>query len=172
MLGGLPDPVNLIPFGGGLAAAGKTANAGLRTALLAGARAGAVEGAAGALATDAIVFPSLSARGEDLGFSDLSLDAAMGAALGGLLGAAGAGLHRYLSGRRRGNVPTDGRTAPPQASFDAVPDRVSFRRFLNFSERKPFRRCRARPRRGACQPGGMGAHEYPRTRPGRPAAGL
>lgn len=123
MLGGLPDPVNLIPFGGGLAAAGKTANAGLRTALLAGARAGAVEGAAGALATDAIVFPSLSARGEDLGFSDLSLDAAMGAALGGLLGAAGAGLHRYLSGRRRGNVPTDGRTAPPQASFDAVPDR-------------------------------------------------
>lgn len=64
MLGSLPDPVNFIPFAGGVKAAG----AGLRGSIMAGLKTGAIEGAAGSLAADALVLPDLAARGEDAGF--------------------------------------------------------------------------------------------------------
>ena len=53
LLGSLPDPVNFIPFGGGLKAA-RTAGS-LGKAVLAGARAGAVEGAVSTALADAVV---------------------------------------------------------------------------------------------------------------------
>jgi hypothetical protein len=81
MLGSLPDPVNLLPFGGALARGGRVGAAALR---------GAVEGAVSNAAVDALVFADLKSRGEDLGFADFALDTAFGAALGGLFGGAGA----------------------------------------------------------------------------------
>ncbi|MDR1776529.1 MAG: hypothetical protein LBR31_01705 [Desulfovibrio sp.] len=107
MLGSLPDPVNLIPFGGGLAR-GK--------GFLAGARAGALEGAAVNVVVDALVMKDLQSRGEELGFADVALDLAFGAALGGFLGGAGG----WLSARRANR--TDHFADASKAAFDAVPD--------------------------------------------------
>lgn len=87
LLGALPDPVNVIPFGGGLKAA-RTAGS-LGKAVLAGARAGAVEGAAATALADAVVLPDLASRGEDVGFADLALDVLAGGVLGSVFGAGG-----------------------------------------------------------------------------------
>ena len=100
LLGSLPDPVNVLPLGGGMRAASLAGKTGLKAAVKAGAKAGVVEGAAGAALSDAIVFPDLRARGEDLGFLDFLLDTAFGATLGGGLGALGGGIHGYLGNRR------------------------------------------------------------------------
>lgn len=53
---------------------------------------GALEGALGTAAADAIVLPALAERGEDVGFSDALLDITFGALLGGGLHYAGAKL--------------------------------------------------------------------------------
>lgn len=100
LVGSLPDPVNLLPLGGGMNAAAQAGKAGIRAAAKAGAKAGVVEGAAGAALSDAIVFPDLRARGEDLGFVDFLLDTAFGGALGAGLGVLGGGLHGYMGKRR------------------------------------------------------------------------
>lgn len=100
LLGSLPDPVNVLPLGGGVRAASLLGNAGLKAAIGAGAKAGIVEGAAGALLSDALTLPDLAARGEDVGFVDVMLDTAFGASLGGGLGALGGGIGGYLGKRR------------------------------------------------------------------------
>lgn len=100
LLGSLPDPVNVLPLGGGVRAASLLGKAGLKAAIGAGAKAGIVEGAAGALLSDALTLPDLAARGEDVGFVDVMLDTAFGASLGGGLGALGGGIGGYLGKRR------------------------------------------------------------------------
>jgi hypothetical protein len=90
MLGTLPDPINLIPFGAGA----NLAKAGALSAI----RMGAISGAAANLAVDAFVLPSLKERGDDVGFANLALDMVFGALLCGALGGAGYGLSR-LAGR-------------------------------------------------------------------------
>ena len=80
VLGSLPDPVNLVPFGRA-AGAGK--------GFWAGAKSGVLDGALGAAMTDAFVLPDLKSRGADVGVADFALDVAFGAAIGGLLGEAG-----------------------------------------------------------------------------------
>lgn len=92
LLGALPDLVNVIPFGGGLKAA-RTAGS-LGKAVLAGARAGAVEGAAAMALADAVVLPDLASRGEDVDFADLALDVLAGGVLGSVFGAGGGALAR------------------------------------------------------------------------------
>lgn len=72
----------------------------MKAAIGAGAKAGIVEGAAGALLSDALTLPDLAARGEDVGFVDVMLDTAFGASLGGGLGALGGGIGGYLGKRR------------------------------------------------------------------------
>ena len=98
LLGSLPDPVNFIPLGGGLTAA-RTAGS-LGKAVLAGARAGAVEGAAATALVDAVVLPDLASRGEDVGFADLALDVLAGGVLGSVFGAGGGALARRSAMRR------------------------------------------------------------------------
>lgn len=100
LLGSLPDPVNVLPLGGGVRAASLLGKAGLKAAIGAGAKAGIVEGAAGSLLSDALTLPDLAARGEDVGFVDVMLDTAFGASLGGGLGALGGGIGGYLGKRR------------------------------------------------------------------------
>lgn len=100
LLGSLPDPVNVLPLGGGVRAASLVGKAGLKAAIGAGAQAGIVEGAAGALLSDALTLPDLAARGEEVSFVDVMLDTAFGASLGGGLGALGGGIGGYLGKRR------------------------------------------------------------------------
>lgn len=100
LLGSLPDPVNVLPLGGGVRAASLVGKAGLKAAMGAGAQAGIVEGAAGALLSDALTLPDLAARGEEVSFVDVMLDTAFGASLGGGLGALGGGIGGYLGKRR------------------------------------------------------------------------
>lgn len=84
LLANMPDPVNLIPFGG---AAARGASLGRRAFLA------AREGAVSTLAADAILMPEAVRRGDDVDFGDLALDVTFGALLGGGLGAAGGLLH-------------------------------------------------------------------------------
>lgn len=84
LLANMPDPVNLIPFGG---AAARGASLGRRAFLA------AREGAISTLAADAILMPETARRGDDVDFGDLALDVTFGALLGGGLGAAGGLLH-------------------------------------------------------------------------------
>ena len=100
LLGSLPDPVNVLPLGGGVRAASLVGKAGLKAAIGAGAKAGIAEGAAGALLSDALTLPDLAARGEEVSFVDVMLDTAFGASLGGGLGALGGGIGGYLGKRR------------------------------------------------------------------------
>lgn len=100
LLGSLPDPVNVLPLGGGVRAASLVGKAGLKAAIGAGAQAGIVEGAAGALLSDALTLPDLAARGEEVSFVDVMLDTTFGASLGGGLGALGGGIGGYLGKRR------------------------------------------------------------------------
>ena len=84
LLANMPDPVNLIPFGGAVA---RGASLGRRAFLA------AREGAVSTLAADAILMPEAVRRGDDVDFGDLALDVTFGALLGGGLGAAGGLLH-------------------------------------------------------------------------------
>ena len=108
LLGSLPDPVNFIPFGGGLKAA-RTAGS-LGKAVLAGARAGAVEGAVSTALVDALVLPDLASRGEDVGFADLALDVLAGGVLGSVFGAGGGALARRSAAR---NAPESAASVMP-----------------------------------------------------------
>lgn len=108
LLGSLPDPVNFIPFGGGLKAA-RTAGS-LGKAVLAGARAGAVEGAVSTALADAVVLPDLASRGEDVGFADLALDVLAGGVLGSVFGAGGGALARRSAAR---NAPESAASVMP-----------------------------------------------------------
>ena len=98
LLGGMPDPVNLLSLGGGMAAASRAATLG--GAMRAGAKAGATEGALFTAVADAIVLPDLATRGEDAEFADFALDTIAGALLGGALAR-----HRAL--RRNGSALPD-----------------------------------------------------------------
>ena len=113
LLGSLPDPINALPVGGGMAAASRAGTLG--RALLTGAKAGAVEGAVSTALTDAIVLPDLASRGEDEGFADLALDTLAGGVLGSVFGASG-GLLARRAALRRGSP-----DAPPVRPAEAVP---------------------------------------------------
>ena len=84
LLGSLPDPINVLPLGGGAAAGSGAATLG--RALLRGAKAGAVNGAVSTTVSDALVLPDLASRGEDADFVDLLLDTLAGCFLGGVFG--------------------------------------------------------------------------------------
>ena len=84
LLGSLPDPINLLPLGGGAAAGSGAATLGRK--LLRGAKAGAVNGAVSTAVSDALVLPDLASRGEDADFVDLLLDTLAGGVLGGVFG--------------------------------------------------------------------------------------
>lgn len=86
LLGNLPDPINLIPFGAGVKGATLAATVGRAS----------LEGAIGTAVADAIVVPDLKSRGEDVGFADAVSDVLAGAVLGGILGGAGYGISRSL----------------------------------------------------------------------------
>jgi hypothetical protein len=119
MLGNLPDPVNLIPFGSGLRMKTATAAASRatgRAAVMAGVKAGAVEGFVSNLAVDLLVLPSLKSRGDDITFADYALDGVFGAALGGLLGGFGGFFRGY-------NVMLSDSEASIPTPFDSSPDR-------------------------------------------------
>ena len=141
LLGGMPDPVNLLSLGGGMAAASRAATLG--GAMRAGAKAGAAEGALFSAVADAIVLPDLATRGEDVEFADFALDTIAGALLGGVFGAAGGALARHRALRQNGSAgsatpdtpdvidtpdaldaPAAVRAAetPGAAAFDASPD--------------------------------------------------
>lgn len=87
LLGGLPDPVNVLPFAGGLKVASASS----------GALRGLAEGAVGTAVADALVLPDLYNKGEDVGFADALLDIGFGAVLGAGFG----GLGGWLGQRRR-----------------------------------------------------------------------
>ena len=107
LLGSLPDPVNFIPFAGGLK--GASVGAGLAR--------GALEGAVGNALVDALVLPDLANKGEDVGMADALLDITFGAVLGGALG----GLGGYI-GKRWGKGTDTGTAGSRLADFDASPD--------------------------------------------------
>jgi len=94
LFAGLPDPVNLIPFGAG--AKGLTIGKAIRHGMLAGA--------AGSVTADAIMLPLSHAQGEDVGFGDLIKDSIFGAVLGGGFGAFGYGFAKWLGKRREAAV--------------------------------------------------------------------
>lgn len=79
MIGGLPDPVNLIPFGGLVKGAGLGVKLG----------SAALEGAAGNLAVSAVTRPYYEDRGIDSTWQDYASDVFVGGALGGIFGGAG-----------------------------------------------------------------------------------
>ena len=99
LLGSLPDPINVLPLGGGAAAGSGAATLG-RT-LLRGAKAGAVNGAASTAVSDALVLPDLASRGEDADFVDLLLDTLAGGFLGGVFGTIGGAFGRHAAQRRK-----------------------------------------------------------------------
>ena len=84
LLGSLPDPINVLPLGGGAAAGSGAATLG--RVLLRGAKAGAVNGTVSTAVSDALVLPDLASRGEDADFVDLLLDTLAGCFLGGVFG--------------------------------------------------------------------------------------
>ncbi|MDR1359601.1 MAG: hypothetical protein LBJ82_01355, partial [Deltaproteobacteria bacterium] len=100
MLGSLPDPINMIPFGRAFGA-GK--------GFVAGAKRGLAEGALANAAVDALVLPDLAGRGADVGIADFALDAAFGAALGSMFGGAGG----YLGARREARKRVHGKDRQP-----------------------------------------------------------
>jgi hypothetical protein len=96
MIGSLPDPVNLIGFGG--VAAGRTLG---KAALI-----GAAENVAATTLADAVVLPDLAARGEKVGFQEFVMDNMFAAALGGLFGLGGQALKNATStARLRAHMP-------------------------------------------------------------------
>ena len=99
LLGSLPDPINLLPLGGGAAAGSGAATLG--RALLRGAKAGAVNGAVSTAVSDALVLPDLASRGEDADFVDLLLDTLAGGFLGGVFGTIGGAFGRHAAQRRK-----------------------------------------------------------------------
>ncbi len=117
LLGCVPDPVNLLPLGGGMAAASRAATLG--GAMRAGAKAGAAEGALFTAVVDAIVLPDLATRGEDVEFADFALDTIAGALLGGVFGAAGGALARHRALRQNGSALPD---APDSLDVIDTPD--------------------------------------------------
>ena len=94
LIGSLPDPVNLIPFGGGLASganlAGMTAGQVVKSSI----RPGMIAGAAGNFASANIAALDLNRKGEDLGFQDVMLETMFGAVAGPLFHVGGAFLGR------------------------------------------------------------------------------
>ena len=73
LLGGLPDPINIIPFGIGLASKARLP---VKLAL------GAGEEVVATSIQDALVYPELNRQGENFTYKDVLADMAMGAVLG------------------------------------------------------------------------------------------
>lgn len=88
MVGGLADPINLIPFGG---AASKTAKVGEKLIR------GAIEGGVGNLAVSAVARPYWDKRGTDSNWKDYVNDLWMGAGLGGGFAGLGHGVQSRFS---------------------------------------------------------------------------
>jgi hypothetical protein len=97
LIGSLPDPVNLIPFGGaaltGARLAGMTAMRVFRNSLAKGV----AEGAAGNLVSSGFAAWDLNRKGEDITAQDVLLDTMFGAAAGPLFHAGGSFLARSVA---------------------------------------------------------------------------
>ncbi|MBQ9536159.1 MAG: hypothetical protein IJU79_00040 [Desulfovibrionaceae bacterium] len=102
MIGGLPDPINLIPFSGGMKAAKVAATEAISAGksawvagIKAGAKAGTVEGALGGAVSSALTLPDLKAKGEDIGFADFLMTVGVSAGIGSVIGGIGGGISAY-----------------------------------------------------------------------------
>ncbi|MDL2315713.1 hypothetical protein LJC59_01330 [Desulfovibrio sp. OttesenSCG-928-A18] len=94
LIGSLPDPVNLIPFGGGMASGARLAGMTARQVLVRGVKVGAVEGAAGNLLSSSFAAWDLNRKGEDITAQHVFLDTMFGAAAGPVFRGAGAFIGR------------------------------------------------------------------------------
>jgi hypothetical protein len=112
LVGVLADPINFIPFAGGISKAKAAVGAGRAAAIRAGALAGAVEGAAAAAVADAVAIPSANEWGANIGWGQALADVTLGGALGGALG----GLGGFIGTRKMAKVHQDALT---RAAADA-----------------------------------------------------
>lgn len=94
----LADPINVIPFGAGISSAKKAYQVGKvsKTAIMGQAvKAGAIEGAAGAAAVDALSFSDANDWGAELGWKEALADVAVSGLMGSFFGALGGGLEMH-----------------------------------------------------------------------------
>ena len=96
IFGSLPDPINVIPLGGGALTGARLAAQTTRQALSRSLRTGAIEGAVGNYVSSAVAAWDLNKKGEDITTQDIMVDTMFGAALGPVFHGAGA-----LIGRSR-----------------------------------------------------------------------
>ncbi len=97
LIGSLPDPVNLIPFGGAAVTGAKLAGMTAKQVLARSAKAGLVEGAAGNLVSSGYAAYDLNQKGENITFRDVMLDTMFGAALGPLFHGVGSFASRSMA---------------------------------------------------------------------------
>lgn len=82
MAGSIPDPINFIPFGGGIARGAKIAEASLAQLAKQAVPRGIAEGVLGNVAVSGYAAYELNPLGEDITAQDILYDAALGAVLG------------------------------------------------------------------------------------------
>lgn len=94
VIGSLPDPINLVPFGGGAVTGARLAGMTTRQLLARSARVGMVEGAAGNFVSSGYAAWDLNRKGEDMGAQDVLVDTLFGAIAGPVFHGGGALLSR------------------------------------------------------------------------------
>ncbi len=99
LIGSLPDPVNLIPFGGGAVTGLKLAGMTARQVAANSLKKGLIEGAAGNLASSSIAAWDLNSKGENITTGEVLTDTLFGAVAGPLFHGTGSFLSR--AGARR-----------------------------------------------------------------------
>ncbi|MDL2267177.1 hypothetical protein LJC46_04220 [Desulfovibrio sp. OttesenSCG-928-G15] len=104
LVGSLPDPINLIPFGGGAVTGTKLAGMTTKQVLASSAKTGIIEGAAGNLVSSGFAAWDLNRKGENLTTQDVLVDTMFGAVAGPLFHGGGAFLSRA---KARGGMRAD-----------------------------------------------------------------
>ena len=104
LIGSLPDPINLIPFGGGAVTGARLAGMTGKQLLSSSMKKGAIEGAAGNFAASLYAAYDLNPKGEDIGAQEVLTDTMFGAVAGPMFHGVGAFLGRA---RTRKNIRED-----------------------------------------------------------------
>lgn len=104
VIGSLPDPINLIPFGGAALTGVRLAGMTGKQVALHSLRVGAIEGAAGNLISSSFAAWDLNQKGENITAQDVFVDTMFGAVAGPLFHGAGSFISR---GRARGVMQRD-----------------------------------------------------------------
>jgi hypothetical protein len=97
LIGSLPDPINLIPFGGGAVTGAKLAGMTARQVAMNSLRKGVIEGAASNLVSSAFAAYDLNQKGELITMQDVLLDTTFGAVAGPLFHGAGSFISRSMA---------------------------------------------------------------------------